>query len=167
MNATTNTRVSRALMLTQIILLALTIPISAMAIQVSPEEMLVGTTFNGKDVDVTGKIAADEEAVVQIIGNSSEADFKRTGKVGGLFWMTVAHLSIDDAPSAYFVYLPKAVSSLRQSKDEQWFNLKLDFDSLLPQIKIVPEPEDKENVFNDFLIIKRRMMAYIKLSITG
>jgi uncharacterized protein (TIGR02186 family) len=160
MKTTTNKIVFMGLMFAQVILLALIIPVSAMAIQVSPEEMSVGTTFNGKDLNVSGKIGADEEAVVQIIGNSSEAEFKRTGKVGGVLWMTVAHLSIEDAPTAYFVYLPEAVSSLRQSNNEQWSSLRFDYDSLLPKIKIVPEPADKEIVFHDFLKLKTNDRLY-------
>ncbi len=151
---------SKAFFIGLLLLLTLIVPVSAMAIQVTPDEMLVGTTFNGKDVDITGKIRADEDAIVQIIGNSSEADFKLNGKVGGLLWMTVAHLSIADAPSAYFVYLPNAISSLRESKDKRWFNLELDFDSLLPELKITPEPEDRKTIFNNFLQLKEHDGLY-------
>jgi len=135
-------------------LLTLIVPIGAQALQVTPKEMLVSTTYNGKDVLVTGEIGADEEAVVQIIGTSSEAEFKRYGKVGGVLWMTVAHLAIADAPSAYFVYLPETISAWRQSKDDRWVNLNLDYDSLRNEIKITPEPTDKDVVFNDFLQLK-------------
>ncbi len=145
---------SKGIMVSKILLLSLIIPVSAMALQVTPEEMLVGTTFNGNDLYVTGTIGADEDAVVQIIGSSSEAEFKRNGKVGGVLWMTVAHLAIADAPSAYFVYLPESISAWRESKDNRWFNLNFDYNSMLPQIKITPEPSDRETVFNDYLKLK-------------
>jgi hypothetical protein len=146
--------ITRKLTLGWVILLSLIIPGIANAIQVTPEEMLVGTTFNGQDLLVTGTIGADEDAVVQIVGNSSEAEFKQNGKVGGILWMTVAHLAVGDTPSAYFVYLPDSISTWRESKDERWFKLNFDFNSLLAQVKITPEPEDKAKVFNEFLQLK-------------
>jgi uncharacterized protein (TIGR02186 family) len=137
-----------------LLLLALLLPAEAMAIHVTPEEVLIGTTYNGKDLYVTGEIAADEEAVIQIIGSSSEAEFKEMGKVAGLFWMTVAHLSISEAPSAYLIYLPKALSDWRQHEDTRWTDLNMDFNSLLAKVEIEPEPENKEAVFNEFLKLK-------------
>jgi hypothetical protein len=130
------------------------LPAAAMAIQVTPAEMAVGTTFNGENVLVSGEVGADEEVVVQVVGSASEAEFKQTGKVGGLFWMTVGHLAISDAPSAYFVYLPQSISNWRQKKEDQWSKLHFDYDSLLPQIKIEPEPADRDKVFADFIELK-------------
>jgi Putative transmembrane protein (Alph_Pro_TM) len=153
-------KTTKTFMLSCLMLLSLIIPISAQALQVTPEEMLVSTTYNGKDVLVTGEIEADEEAVVQIIGTSSEADFKRYGKVGGVLWMTVAHLAIADAPAAYFVYLPETISSWRESKDDRWLTLNLDYDSLRSEVKIIPEPADKDVVFNDFLQLKKHDGLY-------
>jgi len=137
-----------------LLLIGLLPPVQAMAIHVTPEEVLIGATYNGKDLYVTGEIAADEEAVIQIIGSSSEAEFKKKGKVAGLFWMTVAHLSISDAPSAYLLYLPDQISSWRQQKDARWNNLNMDFTTLESKVKIEPEPENKTGVFSEFLKLK-------------
>lgn len=129
-------------------------PIQAMAIHVTPEEVLIGTTYNGKDLYVTGEIAESEQAVVQIVGSSSEAEFKEKGKVAGLFWMTIAHLTISEAPSAYLIYLPEKVSHWRQQKDPRWRDLGMDFNALLPKIKIEPESKDKKGIFDEFLKLK-------------
>lgn len=136
------------------VLACVLLPFQAMAMHISPEEVMIGATYNGKDLDVTGEIAADEEAVVQIIGTDSEAEFKLTGKVGGLFWMTVAHLSISEVPSSYLMYLPKQVSSWRDQKDARWAALNMDFTALQEKVKIEPEPEDKAEVFGEFLKLK-------------
>jgi uncharacterized protein (TIGR02186 family) len=129
-------------------------PAAVLAIQLTPTELTVGTTFNGKDVVVSGEMNSDEDIIVQVTGNASEAEFKQTGKVGGVFWMTVGHLSISNAPSAYFVYLPQDISQWRQNNEERWLNLQFDYDSLLSQIKIEPEPTDKQKVFADFMELK-------------
>lgn len=129
-------------------------PFQATAMHISPDEVIIGATYNGKDLDVTGEIAADEEAVVQVIGTDSEAEFKQTGKVGGLFWMTVAHLSISEAPTSYLMYLPERISKWREQKDARWTKLNMDFSALEAKAKIEPEPEDKAGVFGEFLKLK-------------
>ena len=135
-------------------LVALLFPVQAMAVKVTAEEVLSGASDGGRDLNVAGEIAADEEAVVQIVGSSSEAEFKQKGKVGGLFWMTVAHLSISEAPTAYLLYLPEQVSSWRQQKDTRWSALNMDFSALLSKVIIEPEPEDKPGIFGEFLKLK-------------
>jgi hypothetical protein len=137
-----------------LLLAVLLFPCQAMAIHVTPEGVLIGATYNGKDLYVTGEIPADEEAVVQVVGSSSEAEFKQLGKVAGIFWMTVAHLSISEAPTAYLIYLPNQVSRWRQQQDARWGGLDMDFGALLPKVKIEPEPEDKAAVFGEFLKLK-------------
>ncbi len=129
-------------------------PAAVLAIQVTPTELTVGTTFNGKDVLVSGEMDTDEDIIVKVTGSASEAEFKQTGKVGGIFWMTVGHLAISNAPSAYFVYLPESISKWRQNNEERWLNLQFDYDSLLSQIKIEPEPTDRQKVFEDFMELK-------------
>ncbi len=143
-----------------VVLLTFIAPAGVLALQITPQEMKVGTMFNGKDVVVSGEIGTNEDVVVQIVGSASEAEFKQTGKVGGLFWMTVGHLAISNAPSAYFVYLPKSVSDLRRNSKDRWLALQFDFNSLLPKINIEPEPADRENVFQDFLALKARDGLY-------
>jgi len=154
------TILKKRIILCSLSLLILMMPAAVLAIQVTPSEMAVGTTFNGKDLLVSGKVGAAEDIVVQLTGSASEAEFKRTGKVGGVFWMTVGHLSISNAPSAYFVYLPQSVSRWRQNKEERWSKLHFDYDSLLPQIKIDPEPTDRQKVFEDFMELKTHDELY-------
>jgi hypothetical protein len=136
------------------------VPALSMAIQLTPEQINIGTTFNGRTITVTGEIGQDEEAVIQIIGTDTEAHFKQTGKVGGLLWMTVAHFSLAGAPSAYFVYLPETISSWHQSKSSQWAQLKLGYDTLADNIVIEPEQEHKDVVFSDFLKLKTAHELY-------
>jgi len=135
-------------------------PVLSMAIQLTPEQVNIGTTFNGRTITVAGEIGQDEEAVIQIIGTDTEAHFKQTGKVGGLLWMTVAHFSLAGAPSAYFVYLPETISSWHQSKDTRWMQLKLGYDNLEDSIVIEPEQENKTGVFGDFLKLKTAHELY-------
>ncbi len=129
-------------------------PALSMAIQLTPEQVNIGTTFNGGTITVSGEISQDEDAVIQIKGTDTEAHFKQTGKVGGVLWMTVAHFSLSGAPSAYFVYLPETISSWRDNKDKRWAQLDLDYDTLQSDIVIEPEQNDSAVVFSDFLKLK-------------
>lgn len=136
------------------------LPCQAMAIHVSPEEVKVSATYNGQDIFVTGEAKDNEEVVVQIIGQSSEVDLKQKGKVGGFLWMTVGHITIDNAPNAYLVCLPKTVNSWRMADDPRWKDLNLGFSSLMPGVKIEPEGQDVATVFNDFVKLKTSDALY-------
>jgi hypothetical protein len=136
------------------------VPALAIAIQLTPEQLNIGTMFNGQTITVSGEVAQEEEAVIQIIGTDTEAHFKQTGKVGGVLWMTVAHFSLSGAPSAYFVYLPKTISSWHQDKDKRWTELNLDYNVLQEKIVVEPEQKDEDVVFSDFLKLKTAHELY-------
>ncbi len=129
-------------------------PSLVMALQIFPAGVSIGTTFNGTDVVISGEVAGNEEAVVQIVGDKTEAHFKQAGKVGGFLWMTVAHLSLSGAPSAYFVYLPHTLSEWHQKGDKRWSALGLDYSALQKDISIEPEQDDADTIFQDFLKLK-------------
>ena len=136
------------------------IPTFSMAVQLTPERVNIGTTFNGRTIAISGEINQDEDAIIQITGTDTEAHFKQTGKVGGVLWMTIANFSLSGAPSAYFVYLPENISSWRLNKDNRWTQLNLDYDTLQDNIVIQPEQDDKNAVFKDFLKLKTAHELY-------
>ncbi|WP_028580315.1 TIGR02186 family protein [Desulfogranum japonicum] len=132
----------------------------AMAIQISPEQVNITATYNGQDVVVKGALQKDEQAVVQIIGNGAEVELKQQGKVGGFLWMTVGHISIANAPSAYLLCLPESINTWRENQDPRWKTLNLGFSSLLPQVDIEPKPSNKEEVFRNFVELKQSDSLY-------
>lgn len=136
------------------------LPGQAYAIHVSPETVKVSATYNGQDIAVTGEIKGDEEAVVQIIGDSSKVELKQKGKVGGLLWMTVGHISISNAPTAYLVCLPKSIDDLRKDNDPIWEKLNIGFSSLQGNMVFEPEPENRERLFTDFIDLKTHDNLY-------
>ncbi len=136
------------------------VPALSMAVQLTPEQLNIGTTFNGSTITISGEIDQDEDAVIQITGTDTETHFQQAGKVGGVLWMTVAHFSLSGAPAAYFVYLPKNISSWHQNKDERWTQLNLDYNTLQDDIVIEPEQNDKDVVFSDFLKLKKAHELY-------
>lgn len=139
---------------------SLLLPAMAFGFHFSPQVIKVGTTFNGAMLDVTGDLAADEEVVVQVLGSAEEAHFKQKGRVGGILWMTVGHVTFKETPAAYFVYLPPEVSLWEEGSDPRWEALGLSYASLFPKIKILPVQEDNLKIFEDFLQLKQRDDLY-------
>ncbi|SDO56231.1 TIGR02186 family protein [Desulforhopalus singaporensis] len=143
-----------------LVLALVLLPWQAMAVHVSPEQVKISATYDGQDVFVTGEVQGDEEAVVQIVGHSTAAEFARKGKVGGVLWMTVEHIRIGNAPNVYLLYLPKTLDDWRLHSDPRWNSLNLDFSTLLAKARIEPEPQNKEALFNDFIKLKTRDSLY-------
>ncbi len=138
--------------------------ISMAVIHISPEVVKIDTMFNGTTIYVSGEIDKDLDVAVQLMGNAEESHFKQKGKVGGILWMTVGHLTFEGAPSAYFVYLPKNISSWKDSKDPRWKALGIDYDTVFSRITITPEPKNKDKILNDFLTLKTKDSLYQMVS---
>lgn len=138
----------------------LNLPGQAKAIHVSPEHVDISAMYNGSEVFVTGEIQNDEEAVVQVIGPSSEVDLQQRGKVGGFLWMTIGHLTIANAPNAYLVYLPDTINTWRLENEPRWKKLGIDFPALQAEIEIEPAEENSQSVFNDFVKLKTSDALY-------
>lgn len=147
------------LKITLLILLSLVFPLNSRAVVHSPQAILIGAQFNGAKLHVSDKIANDENVIVQILGSDQESHFKLKGKVGGIFWMTVAHLTFKHAPNLYMIYAPSSLASYINK-------LNLGYNAVFSKIEIEPSANDKNKVLNDFLKLKEKEGLY-KINTNG
>jgi hypothetical protein len=86
------------------VLLAGVLPARAAAptLTVSPATVKIGAFFHGQAVTVSGAIPAGAQAVLEVVGASTEETLMRKGRRGGL-WMNVGKILVHDAPSLYLV----------------------------------------------------------------
>lgn len=131
----------------------LCLPIKTYAFVHSPKNILIGAQFNGDKLHVSDKIPEDENAIVQILGNDQESHFKMKGKVWGIFWMTVSHLTFKHAPNLYMVYAPSSLSSNLES-------LNLGYKTVLNKIEIEPSIKNKDKILKDFIKLKEKEGLY-------
>jgi hypothetical protein len=69
---------------------------------ISPAAVNIGAFFNGQTVTVSGTIPAGTQAVLEVMGASTDEHLMRKGRRGGL-WMNVGEIKVQDAPSLYLV----------------------------------------------------------------
>ncbi len=132
-------------------------PLGAIAFTHVPKTIYIGTTYNGAKMHISGEIGSNEDAVVQILGSDQEAHFKLKGKVWGIFWMTVAHLTFKHSPSVYMLYLPHHLATLGESQLEKW---GFGYPVIYSRITIEPPPKNKQQIFEDFLKLKQKDKLY-------
>ena len=119
----------------------------------SPETILIGAQYNGAKLHISGDVLKDKDIIVEIRGTEKDAHFKQKGKVWGIFWMTVAHLTFKHAPSVYMLYLPSNLSGVVSK-------LGLGYKNVLSKIEIEPTPDTKEQILADFLKLKEKEGLY-------
>ena len=71
-------------------------------LKVSPDNVQIGTFFDGQTVKVEGVIPAGTQAVLEVVGTKADEHLMRKGRRGFL-WMNVGEIAVHDAPSLYMV----------------------------------------------------------------
>jgi uncharacterized protein (TIGR02186 family) len=115
----------------------------------------ISTFYNGTTVLATGRVPAGSEAVVRVSGKAEDLHLKKKGKVGGLLWMNTGDLTIENAPKIYMLY---ASTTGQEALADPKLGASLD--SLRNRIKILPENEDQQFFFNEFLKMKKHDAVY-------
>lgn len=72
------------------------------ALKVSPDNVQIGTFFDGQTIKVEGVIPAGAQAVLEVVGSKADEHLMRKGRRGFL-WMNVGEITVHDAPSLYLV----------------------------------------------------------------
>lgn len=121
----------------------------------------ITTFYNGTKVLATGTVPAGSEAVVRVSGKAEELHLKKKGKVGGLLWMNTGDLTIENAPKIYLLY--SSATGQDALADPK---LGIGLESLRDRIRILPENEDKEFFFNEFLKMKKHDAVYAEFPAT-
>jgi uncharacterized protein (TIGR02186 family) len=98
------------------LLLVLTLPSLArgasLDLKVAPDVVEIGAWFRGHGVKVSGMIPQGAEAVMEVVGQTSDEHLMRKGRRAGL-WMNVGDIDFHGAPYIYMVMStnPKLLAS--------------------------------------------------------
>lgn len=129
---------------------------------VSPETISIGSFYDGSTVRATGRVPADCEAVVRIMGEMSELHLKKKGKMLGLLWMNLETLTFEGVPNAYLLYASNQFEEMlgQPCRGETRSGWNLGLQALCDRVAIVPEQSDKREVFGEFLKLKEAEGLY-------
>ena len=119
-----------------------------------PNLVLIGASYNGASVSLTGKIPQDTEVLVQLSGEMKDDTFLEKGRVLGILWMNKKKITFHNIPKTYQVYSPPSITSSDLSDNPQWQNLGIGFNALKTQAALTPEDEDLDSQFKEFLKLK-------------
>ncbi len=140
--------------LTLMLIFLIYIPATAFGVSLNlkPQEVQIGTFYDGTTVEATGTVPADCQAVVLVRGAGEDVHLKKKGKIGGLLWMNIGDVTFEHTPRVYMIY---ADADLPPSLDSE-----IGFSALKNVIKISPAGENKDFLFKEFVKLKKHSALY-------
>jgi uncharacterized protein (TIGR02186 family) len=129
-------------------------------IRLAPNVILMGATYNGTTLLVSGAIPKDAEAFVRVTGELEDVKLKKKGRALGLLWMNMGSVNIRQAPNVFLLCPSKALEEISQTNQENWRRLGLGFEGLKGRVGVTPASEDKDALFKEFVKLKEIKELY-------
>lgn len=126
----------------------------SLQLTIAPESVAIDAFYHGSQILVTGKLPADSEAIVRIMGQRSDLHLKKKGRVGGILWMNLDTITIEDVPSVFMIYTAKDLTELWGPHPESSGVRKLGWASLQETTRIAPASADHDALFKEFIKLK-------------
>jgi pyruvate,water dikinase len=136
-------------------------PASARAdtsLSVQPPRVSAGLFFDGTRLEVRGTAGEFSQLVVRVIGPPDRQIYNRRGKIGGLIWGGVEHVTFRHAPSVYALYTSAALSSVADAAERS--RLMLGYEGLAEQVSVEGTKMDRTTVVGYLLHLKEREGLY-------
>jgi uncharacterized protein (TIGR02186 family) len=115
--------------------------------KLEPNVILIGAFYNGDKVSVSGEIPGGAKALLKVSGQQVETALKKKGRALGVLWMNMGTVTFHQIPNVYLVY----TGGLNPGSGN---GLGIGFDHVKRQLKITPDSEDKDALFDEFLKLK-------------
>ncbi|MBU2489685.1 MAG: TIGR02186 family protein [Proteobacteria bacterium] len=132
------------------------VPLPA-TLNLEPGLVEIKATYNGGRVLVTGTAPAGVDVVLRLTGESEDTVLSKKGRVAGVLWMNTGTVTLHNAPTAYMLYLPKALS---QGTEEALDALDMGYSALRRQVEVVSPGNDQDFEFHEFVRLKKRSGLY-------
>lgn len=131
-----------------------------LAVKVEPNEILIGASYNGATIAVSGTMPDNAEAFVRVIGRSENIVLKKKGRALGLLWMNMGEVILQGVPTVFLLSPSRALAKSMKTRNRLQGPSQLGFDSLKSRIQISPPSEDKDKLFDEFLKLKKSASLY-------
>lgn len=131
------------------------------SVEVSPAEVGIGTFFGGVKITVTGRAPQGAQAVIEVVGKSTEQDLMRKGRRWDI-WMNVGEVDVFGAPRLYHVLssspeltsakrtnVPWGYTALRKGMSFKSVEKHLDLDRLFEEFIQLKQAEGLYGIFPD------------------
>jgi len=137
-------------------------------VEVEPNQVLMGASFNGARITVSGLIPAECEVLVRFLGAPQDLRLKKKGRALGLLWMNMGAVYFHNAPGAFLLFPSRRLENFMREKKEEWDAMGLGFEGLKEQLNVSPASENKDLLFAEFMKLrqKERLYGIIKNTVT-
>ena len=133
---------------------------SALTTEVSPQNISISLLYHGGKLAIKGKSNANDDLLIKISSEPTDAHMKYKGKAAGIFWMKLGDVSFENVPSAYILASSGDINSLL-SREEQ-IKEGIGFAALKANSKMESSaPEmDEERWLDEFIKFKESEKLY-------
>ena len=125
---------------------------------VEPTSISAGMFYHGATLRISGSIGGDSQVVIRIKGASEHHVFNRRGKIGGIIWGGVEHVTFRNAPSFYAIYSSTSLE-VAAAPDER-SRLQLGYGPLEAQMDVEGTKADKHLMIGHFVHFKESEGLY-------
>ncbi len=125
---------------------------------VEPTSISAGMFYHGATLRISGSIGEDSQVVIRIKGASEHHVFNRRGKIGGIIWGGVEHVTFRNAPSFYAIYSSTSLE-VAAAPDER-SRLQLGYGPLEAQMDVEGTKADKHLMIGHFVQFKESEGLY-------
>lgn len=126
------------------------------SLELKPNQVTIGATYNGTTVAVNGTIPADAQVAIEMVGKPEEIELLKKEHVFGVLWMNNGTITMANMPELYLLYTPAGLSV------EQLNRLDLGFKALKQRAKIEPDPGDERDKWvEEFFKLKDKEDLYV------
>jgi len=92
-------------------------PAWALTTEVTPGNIPINLMYNGAAVTLKGQSDVNDDVIIRISSEPTDAHMKYKGKAAGLFWMKMGDISFEHVPAVYLLYSSKNIDSLLQEDE--------------------------------------------------
>lgn len=159
-----NFRLSTFNILLLIILSGLIIPWSSafaeLTIKANHDHISIDFFYHGSTVGVRGISDPDVDLIIKIASPDGHQALRQKGKVGGILWMNVGTIDIENVPSLYFLTSTKKIDDIL-SKDERAKDI-VGYEALKDHVELAPvkNEDEKTRWFNEFVKYREHSKLY-------
>jgi len=125
-----------------------------------PDQISIGTFYNGTRVSISGTLPADSDVIVRMTGETAALRMKKKGKVFGLLWMNRDTVTFESVPKAFLLYTPQKFEDIFKTLPKESPVRQLGLAALEEKITVSPDSGDTGALVNELLKLKEKEGIY-------
>jgi len=125
---------------------------------VEPVRVLAGSFYAGATLHVRGSIDERSQVAIRVMGPLEHHPFNRRGKIAGIIWGGIEHVTFKHAPSLYAVYTSAALAAMAPPSVRD--RLQLDYQALAARMEVLGTQVDKGEMIEQFVRLKESEGLY-------